>query len=83
MHILPHNAEISVEEALDNENVRGRLIGFKGCSFMPRGQVFDTSLGMFKRRSGKGEHAACSANLLLIMERSDRVSLPNIEFALL
>jgi hypothetical protein len=50
---------------------------------MPHGQVFDTSLGMCEWRSGKEEHAACSADSLLIMERCDRVSLPNIVFAVL
>ncbi|SPO00309.1 uncharacterized protein DNG_03154 [Cephalotrichum gorgonifer] len=76
IRILPYNAGVSVEEAL-NENVAGELVEVKSRSLVSRGQVFDTSLGKFEWRYGTGEeHAACNADSLLVMERIDRVSLP-------
>lgn len=78
MRIIPYSADVSVEEALNNENVRGELVEVKGRSLVSRVQVFDTSLGKFEWRYGTGEeHAACNADSLLVMERIDRVSLPN------
>jgi len=78
MRILPSNSVISVEEAIKNDNVRGELVEVKSRSMFSRGQVFDTSLGKFEWRYGtKEEQATCNADSLLVMERIDRVSLPD------
>lgn len=80
MSILPSNSNVSVEEAIANDNVRGELVKVKSRSIVSRGQVFDTSLGNFEWRYGtKEELAACNADSLLVMERTDRVSLPGGE----
>ena len=76
MRILPDNAEVSVEEALNGGNVRGELVEVKPRSIVSRDQVFDTSLGKFEWRYGTAEeHAACDADSLLVMEGVDRVAL--------
>lgn len=78
MRILDPNSKISIEDAIQNENVRGELIEVKSRSMVSRAQVFDTSLGKFIWRYGnKDELAACNADSLLIMERMDRISLPD------
>lgn len=78
MHILPSNSGVSVEEAVENENVPGETVKVKSRSMISRGQIFDTSLGKFEWRYGtREERAACNADSLLIMERVDRASLPN------
>lgn len=78
MRILPDNAGVLVEEALNNENVRGELVEVKSRSLVSRRQVFDTSFGKFEWRHGTGEEkVACNADSLLVMERIDRVSLPS------
>ncbi|CAL5865806.1 uncharacterized protein PFLUO_LOCUS12 [Penicillium psychrofluorescens] len=78
MRILLYNSAVSVEEAINNENVRGEIVEVKSHSLVSRRQVLDTSLGKFEWRYGTGEeHAACNADSLLVMERIDRVSLPN------
>lgn len=77
MRILPSNSVVSVEEAINDDNVRGELVEVKSRSLVSRGQVFDTSLGKFEWRYGTNEEqAACNADSLLVMERLDRVSLP-------
>ena len=72
MRILPPNSVVSVEEAIENDNVRGELVEVKSRSMVSRGQVFDTSLGKFEWRYGtREEQAACNADSLLVMERID------------
>lgn len=78
MRILSYNAGVSVEEAINNENVHGELIEVKSRSWVSREQVLDTSFGRFVWRYGtRDEHAACNADSLLVMERMDRVSIPS------
>ena len=78
MRILPSDYGVSVEEALNDDNVRGEQVEVKSRSLVSRGQIFDTSLGKFEWRYGtKEERAGCDADSLLVMERIDRVSLPN------
>lgn len=78
MRILPHDAGVSVEEAVKDDNVRGELVEVKSRSVVKRGQIFDTSLGKFEWRYGtREERAACNADSLLVMERIDRVQLPS------
>jgi len=80
MHILPYNAGISVEEALNNENVHGELVEVKSRSLVSRAQVLDTSLGKFEWRNGTGEERTTfHADSLLVMERIDPVILTNGE----
>ncbi|OBT53941.1 hypothetical protein VE04_05076 [Pseudogymnoascus sp. 24MN13] len=70
MRILSPNSVVSVEEAIENGNVRGELVEVKSRSMVLRGQVFDTSLGKFEWRYGtREEQAACNADSLLVMER--------------
>jgi hypothetical protein len=70
MRILNPQFKISVEDAIQNDNVRGELIDVKSHSLISRAQVFDTSLGKFEWRYGsKEEQAACNADSLLVMER--------------
>lgn len=76
MRILDPESNISVEDAIKNDSVRGELIEVKSHSIVSRAQVLDTSLGKFEWRYGtREEQAACDADSLLVMERIDRVSL--------
>lgn len=78
MRILPENSGISVGEAIKDENVRGEQIEVKSHSFFSREQVFDTSLGKYTWRYGtKDERSEDGADSLLLMERVDRVPLPD------
>ena len=78
MRVLPYDHHVSVQEAIDNVDVRGEVIEVKSRSYFSRAQTFDTSFGKLEWRYGTGEeHAACNANSLLIMERIDRASLPD------
>lgn len=82
MRILPPNTVISVEEAIDmdnvNANVRSELIEVKSRSMVSRAQVLDTSFGKFEWRYGTGEEQEdCNADSLLVMERVDRVPMPD------
>ena len=78
IRVLPDGAGVSVEEAIKDEDVRGELVQVKSRSMVSRAQVFDTSLGKFEWRYGTGEEkAACGADSLLVMERVDRVTLPD------
>jgi hypothetical protein len=78
MRILPEDASISVQEAIDNTDVRGELIEVKSASMFSRAQIFDTSFGKLEWRYGTGEeHSACGAHSLLVLSRVDRVSLPD------
>lgn len=77
MRILNPHSQVSVEDAIKNDNVSGELIEVKSRSTVSRAQVFDTSLGKFEWRYGTNEEqAACNADSLLVMERIDHVSLP-------
>lgn len=72
MHILPGNARVTVDAALQNKGIPGEEVEAKSRSFTSRAQVFDTTLGKFEWRYGdRGERAACNADSLLIMERAD------------
>lgn len=78
MRIMPPNSNVSVAEAIENDSVSGEVVEVKSRSLVSRGQVFDTSLGKFEwRYANKEEQAACNADSLLILERTDRVSLPS------
>lgn len=78
MRILPEDINISVEEAIDNVDVRGELIEVKSASMFSRAQVFDTSFGKLEWRYGTSEEqAACDADSLLVLSRIDRVPLPD------
>ena len=80
MRMLPYDATVSVEEAIDDVNVRGELIDVKSRSMISRAQVLDTSFGKLQWRYGSGEEKeACDADSLLVMERIDRVLLPDGE----
>lgn len=73
MHIIPPSSIVSVEEAIENDNVGGELIEVKSRSMVSRAQVFDTSLGKFEWRYGTGEEkAAFNADSLLVMDRIDK-----------
>ena len=77
MRILDPHSNVSIQDAINNDNVHGELIEVKSRSMVSRAQVLDTSLGTFQWRYGTNEEqAACNADSLLIMERIDRVSLP-------
>lgn len=78
MHILPRDASVSVEQAIDNDNPSGELVEVKSRSMISRAQVFDTSLGKFEWRYGsREERKAYNADSLLILERIDRTVLPD------
>lgn len=78
MRILHDNPGLTVEDAVKDEDLRGELIEVKSRSMISRAQVFDTSLGKFEWRFGdKKERDACNASSLLIMERTDRITLPD------
>lgn len=78
MRILHDNAGLTVDEAIANEDVRGELIEVKSRSMFSRTQIFDTSLGKFEWRYGdRHERDDADAATLLIMERVDRVTLPD------
>lgn len=78
MRILPRDASVSVEQAIDDDNLRGELVDVKSRSMVSRAQVLDTSLGKFEWRYGsKEEKRACNADSLLILERMDRGVLPD------
>ncbi|KFX99676.1 hypothetical protein V490_01717 [Pseudogymnoascus sp. VKM F-3557] len=71
MRIL--NSSVSIEEAIEDDNVRGELVEVKSRSIVSRGQVFDTSLGKFEWRYGtRDEQAACDADSLLVMEENGK-----------
>jgi len=78
MRILPYDASVSVEEAIEDVNVRGELIEVKSRSMISRAQVLDTSFGKLQWRYGTGEEReGCNADSLLVMERIDRVLMPD------
>ncbi|KAK2612550.1 hypothetical protein QQS21_001488 [Conoideocrella luteorostrata] len=78
MRILPRDASVSVEQAIDDDNLRGELIDVKSRSMVSRAQVFDTSLGKFEWRYGsREENKACNADSLLILECMSRIVLPD------
>lgn len=73
MHILPSGANISVEQAINDDNVHGEEIKVKSKSMLSRAQIFDTSFGKFEwRYGGRSERKACDADSLLILEDVDR-----------
>lgn len=72
MHIVPDNAKVSVDAALANKSIPGEEVEVKSRSFTSRAQVIDTALGKYQWRYGsRQERAACNADSLLIMERTD------------
>jgi hypothetical protein len=76
MRILPRDASVSVEQAIDDDNLRGELVDVQSRSMVSRAQVFDTSLGKFEWRYGsREERKACNADSLLILERMDPIVL--------
>ncbi|KAJ6443798.1 GMC oxidoreductase [Purpureocillium lavendulum] len=78
MRILPRDAGVSVEQAIDDDKLRGESIDVKSRSMVSRAQVFDTSLGKFEWRYGSREEKdACNADSLLILERTDRSVRPD------
>lgn len=78
MRILPYDTQVSVEEAIDDDDVRGERIEVKSRSIFSRAQIFDTSFGKLEWRYGTGaECAATNADSLLVLERVDRASLPD------
>lgn len=81
MHILPPDAEISVEQAInvDTSNL-GDSVEVKSRSIISRAQVFDTSFGKFEWRYGtRDEKRSCNADSLLILERMDRGVLNGVK----
>lgn len=77
MRMLNSHPNISIEDAIKDDNACGEQIEVKSRSMMSRAQDFDTSLGKFEWRYGTNEEqAACNADNLLVMERIDHVSLP-------
>lgn len=78
MHILPHDSNFSVKQAIDDDNLCGELVEVKSRSIISRAQVFDTSFGKFEWRYGsREERKTFNANSLLILERIDRIVLPD------
>jgi hypothetical protein len=78
MRILPRDASVSVEQAIDDDELRGELVDVKSRSMVSRAQVFDTSLGKFEWRYGsREEKKAYNADSLLILERMDRSMVPD------
>ncbi|KAJ5876504.1 uncharacterized protein N7529_002088 [Penicillium soppii] len=76
MRILPHDARVSVEQAIDDDKLCGELVDVQSRSMVSRTQVFDTSLGKFEWRYGsREERQAYNADSLLILERKDRIVL--------
>ncbi|QKX62249.1 uncharacterized protein TRUGW13939_09408 [Talaromyces rugulosus] len=77
MRILPRDASVSVEQAIDNDKLcGGELVDVQSRSMVSHTQVFDTSLGKFEWRYGsRQERKACNADSLLILERMDRIIL--------
>ncbi|OAR00079.1 hypothetical protein LLEC1_05388 [Akanthomyces lecanii] len=65
MHILPDNARVTVDAALQNKSIPGEEVEVSSRSFTSRAQVFDTTLG------NREERRACGADSLLVMERAD------------
>ena len=69
---------ISVEEAIDDGNVRGEQVNVKSRSMVSRSQIFDTSLGHLEWRYGtRDEHKTAHADSLMVLERTDHVALPD------
>ncbi|CAG9982846.1 unnamed protein product [Clonostachys byssicola] len=76
MRIFPADTTVSVEDAINADNVQCELIDVKSRSMLSRAQKFDTSFGSFEWRYGsrgerKEDHDASS---LLILERTDSVA---------
>jgi hypothetical protein len=73
MHILPSDADASVEQAIVHPHPSAETLGVKSRSIISRAQIFDTSFGKFKWRYGdRKERKACDADSLLILEHVDR-----------
>ena len=73
MHIQPSDANVSVDQAINDENIRGEEIKVKSKSMLSRAQIFDTSFGKFEwHYSSRSERKACDADSLLILEDVDR-----------
>ncbi|GAK63252.1 uncharacterized protein PAN0_002d1456 [Moesziomyces antarcticus] len=76
MRILDSQSKVSVEEAIKDDNVTGEQVEVKSRSLISRAQTFDMSFGKFEWRYGKRkERAAFDADNILILERTDSVSL--------
>lgn len=72
MRILPRNAGVSVEQAINDDDLSGEFVDVQSRSMVSRAQVFDTSLGKFEWRYGsKDERVPYNADSLLILERMD------------
>jgi hypothetical protein len=72
LHILPIDANMSVEQAINDDDLHGELIKVKSRSIMSRAQIFDTSFGKFEWRYGsRKEREDCDADSLLILEHMD------------
>lgn len=76
MRILPPRTSISVEDAIDADDVECELVEVQSRSIFSRSQRFDTSLGSFEWRYGSRteREEAYNAASLLILERTDPVS---------
>lgn len=66
MRILPHDASVSVEQAIDHDKLHGELVDVQSRSMISRAQVFETSLGNFEWGTvvGKKEELATQIRYL-------------------
>lgn len=82
MHILPNDAVISVEQALENEKIPGEVVGVKSRTWYSRDQIFDTSLGQFTwSYADRHERHEAGADSLMVMERIDGNSKAGVTVA--
>lgn len=82
MHILPNDAVVSVEQALENDKIPGEVVGVKSRAWYSRDQLFDTSLGQFTwSYADRHERAEVDADSLMVLERVDGSSKGGVTVA--
>lgn len=72
MHLLPYDSAVSVEQAIENDNIPGEVVEAKSRKWYSRDQLFQTSLGEFTWTYGdRDEKKELNADSLLVMTRAD------------
>lgn len=72
MHLLPYGSTVSVQQAIENDNIAGEEVKVVSRKWYSRDQVFHTSLGEFTWTYGhRDERAELDADSLLVMTCAD------------